>query len=182
MSGNAERRSWWRFAVACVPLLLLAVVVWRQAGEPSVARNDFTQPVFFGAGSDSVYEGDGWSVELGMFDVAEGSGNGSGDQCIRFRVADMATPCVSVEQLDTGPLSGMTEGQGLRIVWVLVGSDEPVTIRRWSDRHERRDLATTTIVDGVQLAAFELADEEHPWGLQVLDADGHLVQVFPSVG
>ncbi|MDO8390849.1 MAG: hypothetical protein Q7V57_10195 [Actinomycetota bacterium] len=166
-------RRWWRFLLACVPLVAAIVFVWAEAGSSGTAHDDFNVPVLFGEVHDTVFADGVWGVEYDTLD---------GHPSLRFRVGDTATQWLSAEYAQSGAGSGLVEGDGHRIVWGLIGATDTVTVRWWSSAQRGVEYTSVPVTDSTQLIAFELAPGENPWGVQVFDSDGKLLFVTSYVG
>ena len=136
------------------------------------SEDDFAAAEYPDAPTQQIAAGDEWTLEVVRPD--------GGLPCWRIRVEDQTTRCMSLEYSAGSASWGSLRGPNIAFEFVIEGGEEPVTLRWFSSLHDGLVVESYS-VEGVQLAVVEVADGEEPWGMQMIDADGALVQAWSLV-
>ena len=138
----------------------------------SNSNDDFAAPEYPNAPVETIVIGDGWSVELVR--------PSEGESCWWIRVGTDTTSCMSLEYSDGSFAQQTISGPQRTFVVFIAGDDEPAVFTWFSSLDDGRVIESVP-VEGIRLAVVALADGEEPWGMQLLDADGVLTQVWSLV-
>ena len=136
------------------------------------SEDDFAAAEYPDAPTQQIAAGDEWTLELVRPD--------GGLPCSRIRVEDQTTRCMSLEYSAYSASWGSFQGPRSSFAQVTVGGDQPLTFLWFSSLHDGVEV-DAYLIEGSQVAVVEVADGEEPWGVQVLDADGALVNAWSFV-
>ena len=171
MSRFTAHRSWWRFTLVCVPLVLFAVVVWRQTGD-TTAPTDFLAPQHPDAPTTVVYQGRDWTLEL-VAPLGQ-------EQCYQVRVGAKASYCASTHYSEGDMVEQLFTGEGHRIALVINAGTDRVTGVSWA-RSGHSAVDSVALTDTLRAIVVDFSGDD-PWGIQLLDSNGRLLNVTSYVG
>lgn len=171
-----DRRSRWWIAGGAVFVLSVAIAgIWREidrdVGDTVFVPGFDVQLTDADRPATAVLVGSDWVLE-----------RPPGIPCVRLRIGDRATECLSFEFDDGSSAHGVVRGSGGRTFIQLFGGPSLGQVKVFTSAGD--ELITPVVPDipgAGAIAIAELAPGEEPYGIQAFDQDGLLLFVLSLV-
>lgn len=137
----------------------------------SGSADGFGAPDHPNAAVETVFDGPDLSIEIVR--------PTDSPSCWQIRVGTETSSCMSLQYRDGDTSHRIITGER-SFVALTAGGDERVSVVWFSSLHDGLVLDSYP-VDPSQVVIVELADDEEPWGMQILDADGALVSAVSFI-